>query len=172
MPEKRSYNQFRAMLSITKASLRSIFRSPSAVVFSFLFPLIFIVIFGFIGNSGFKLDLGIKQQSDTSNLLYRKITLNPTIRIITGERDQEMMQDLNKGRIDGILDIQPNPQGSSALFSVHVLTSASSRNTTLVLNTLQSMIDKGTLVMFVQEHPGTTSMAEIKEEKQPGREYR
>ena len=34
------------------------------------------------------------------------------------------------------------------------------------------MIDKGTLTMFVEEHPGTASMAEIKEEKQPGREYR
>ena len=40
------------MLAITKASLKGIFRSPSAVIFSFLFPLIFILTFGFIGDSG------------------------------------------------------------------------------------------------------------------------
>ena len=44
------YSQLRAMLAITKASLRSISRSPSAVVFSFVFPFIFIIVFGFIGG--------------------------------------------------------------------------------------------------------------------------
>ncbi|HNL65926.1 MAG TPA: ABC transporter permease, partial [Ferruginibacter sp.] len=48
----QKYSQVRAMLAITKASLRAIFRSPSAVVFSFAFPFVFILVFGFIGNSG------------------------------------------------------------------------------------------------------------------------
>jgi len=38
------YSQLRAMWAITKASLRSILRSPSAVVFSFAFPFIFILV--------------------------------------------------------------------------------------------------------------------------------
>lgn len=46
------YNQYRAMLAITRGSLRAIFRSPSAVLFSIAFPLIFILIFGFIGGGG------------------------------------------------------------------------------------------------------------------------
>jgi len=48
----KPYNQWRAMLAITKASFRAIFRSPSAVIFSFAFPLIFILVFGFIGGGG------------------------------------------------------------------------------------------------------------------------
>jgi ABC-2 type transport system permease protein len=52
MPTPSKYNQVTAMLAITKASLRAIFRSPSAVVFSIAFPLIFILVFGFIGGSG------------------------------------------------------------------------------------------------------------------------
>ena len=44
------YNQLKAMLAITKASLHAILRSPSAVIFSFAFPLIFILVFGFIGG--------------------------------------------------------------------------------------------------------------------------
>jgi len=42
------YSQFRAMLAISRASLRAILRSPSAVIFSLGFPLIFILVFGFI----------------------------------------------------------------------------------------------------------------------------
>ncbi len=40
------------MLALTKASLKAIFRSPSAVIFSFAFPLIFILVFGFLGGGG------------------------------------------------------------------------------------------------------------------------
>ena len=46
----RPYSQITALLAITKASLRATFRSPSAVVFSFAFPLIFILVFGFLSN--------------------------------------------------------------------------------------------------------------------------
>ncbi len=42
------YSQLRAMFAITRASFRSITRSPSAIVFTLLFPLIFIIVFGFI----------------------------------------------------------------------------------------------------------------------------
>lgn len=48
----RPYSQITAMFSITKASFRSILRSPSAVVFSIAFPLIFILVFGFISVGG------------------------------------------------------------------------------------------------------------------------
>ncbi|NJO24812.1 MAG: hypothetical protein HC867_02005 [Bacteroidia bacterium] len=48
----QSYNHIKGMLAITKASLKAVFRSPSAVVFSFVFPLVFILVFGFIGGSG------------------------------------------------------------------------------------------------------------------------
>jgi len=49
---KGNYSQLKAMLAITKGSLKAVFRSPSAVIFSIAFPLIFILVFGFLGNSG------------------------------------------------------------------------------------------------------------------------
>ena len=168
----KPYNQFRAMLSITRGSLRSIFRSPSAVVFSFAFPLIFIVVFGFISNGGFKLDVGTASTCDTSNILYHKIASNPTIRITTNETDVELLRDLNKGRLDGILDIRPNTTGSGPYLTVNVKTSESSRNTPILLNTLQSIIDRGSLAVLLQQNPSMTKIAEIKEEQQPGREYK
>jgi ABC-2 type transport system permease protein len=61
------YSQFKAMLAITRGSLRAIFRSPSAVLFSIAFPLIFILVFGFIGGSGkISVSVAFTAASDTS----------------------------------------------------------------------------------------------------------
>ena len=80
----QKYNQGKAMLAITKASLRAIFRSPSAVVFSFVFPFIFILVFGFIGDGGgvpvYK--IAIDKNSDTSNALYDSLIVSNRIKIV------------------------------------------------------------------------------------------
>ena len=103
----KKYNQLTAMLAITKASLRSISRSPSAIVFSFIFPFIFILIFGFIGNNGgrpnFKIVLG--KDCDTTNILYHLIQADPGIKIVSYKSDEAMQLDMQKGRITGILSI-------------------------------------------------------------------
>lgn len=98
------------MLAITKASLRAIFRSPSAVVFSFVFPFIFILVFGFIGNSGGRTNykIVIDKNSDTLNDLYRSIIQTEGVRIMNYPTDTDMNKDLSKGRIAGILKIKKN----------------------------------------------------------------
>ena len=69
------YSQLKAMLAITKASLRGQFRSPSAVLFSFAFPFIFILVFGFIGkNAGVPVyKVALAKNCDTTNALYDSI---------------------------------------------------------------------------------------------------
>lgn len=103
----KRYNQVIAMLAITKASLRAIFRSPSAVVFSFVFPFIFILVFGFIGNSGgiptYK--VFIAKDSDTTNALFDSIRSSNRIRIVSFADTAELRSNLVKGRIAGILKI-------------------------------------------------------------------
>ncbi|MEO7120609.1 MAG: ABC transporter permease, partial [Ginsengibacter sp.] len=68
----KQYSQIKAMLAITKASLRALFRSPSSVIFGFAFPLIFILVFGFIGNSGGVKNyrVALNPNADTANALY------------------------------------------------------------------------------------------------------
>lgn len=89
------------MLAITKASLRSIFRSPSAVIFSFVFPFIFIIIFGFIGDGSrsrvFK--ISISKKSDTTNTLYKSIVLSKQLKIIQFDSDEALRSALVKGKI-------------------------------------------------------------------------
>jgi ABC-2 type transport system permease protein len=70
----KPYSQSRAMLAITRASLHAIFRSTSAVNFTFLFPLIFIHVFGLIGGGGrINLRITFDEKADTANMLYRVI---------------------------------------------------------------------------------------------------
>ncbi|MBK8610537.1 MAG: ABC transporter permease [Chitinophagaceae bacterium] len=103
----QKYSQVRAMLAITKASLRAIFRSPSAVIFSFVFPFVFILVFGFIGNSGMApvYKVAISADCDTSNAFYDSIKASSRIRIVTFANEAELEDNLIKGNVAGVLKI-------------------------------------------------------------------
>ncbi|HPH84918.1 MAG TPA: ABC transporter permease [Ferruginibacter sp.] len=107
------YNQVRAMLAITVGSLRSIMRSPSAVIFSFVFPFIFILVFGFIGGNGGRQNFRIVMASgsDTSNDLYSALKNNQSVRIMKYASADEMNVDIQKGRIAGTVSISKNTTG-------------------------------------------------------------
>jgi len=109
----KKYNQVTAMLAITKASLRAIFRSPSAVVFSFVFPFIFILVFGFIGDSGgiptYK--VAIDKDSDTTNVLFDSIRASGRVKILSFADTLERRSSLIKGRFAGILTITKDSTG-------------------------------------------------------------
>jgi ABC-2 type transport system permease protein len=111
----QAYSQSKAMLAITKASLKAIFRSPSAVVFSFLFPLIFILVFGFIGDGGgapvYK--VVITPGSDTSNAFYDVLTNYKFIRIVQYADSQQLTKAFNQGKIVGQLGIHKRGGDSS-----------------------------------------------------------
>jgi ABC-2 type transport system permease protein len=117
------YSQSRAMLAITKASLRAIFRSPSAVVFSFVFPFVFILVFGFIGNSGgvpvYKIVMD--KSSDTSNAFYDSLKQSNRIKIVSFASEKELEDNIVKGKIAAVLNItkssKPNSEYSYSIKS-------------------------------------------------------
>jgi len=97
------YNHFRATMALAKASFLSLLRSPSAVVFSLLFPLIFILVFGFIGNSAVKVDVGIANGSDTTNAIFNAVKGNNLINLHNNPSQEAMEKDLIRGRLDAII---------------------------------------------------------------------
>ena len=116
------------MLAITKASLKSIFRSPSAVIFSFVFPFIFILVFGFVGSNGgvpvYK--IAIAKDCDTSNVLYDSIRASKRIRIVQFADTQELRTNLVKGRIACILKIsKTNTEIPAYNYSIKTTTASS-----------------------------------------------
>jgi ABC-2 type transport system permease protein len=125
-----SYSQLRAMLAITKASLKAIFRSPSAVIFSFGFPFIFILVFGFIGGSGnapvYKVALEV--DCDTANVLFDSLKSNTQIRIVRFKDTVEMRDNLVKAKITGIVGInKTNREMPAYTYSLRATTASMDR---------------------------------------------
>jgi len=103
------YSNFKATLAIAKASFRSIIRSPSSVVFTLLFPLIFILVFGFIGGNTMSVDIGVAKNSDTQNPIFASLKKTSIVNLIQDQSTADMNTNLSKGHIDAILNIQKNP---------------------------------------------------------------
>src|ERR1044072_6470725 len=101
----KQYSQIRAMMAITRASLRAIFRSPSAVIFSFAFPLIFILVFGFIGGGGRMLvRVAFDKLTYTTSEVYHGIRTLSGLHVISGTEDA-LKDQLSKGRLNALISI-------------------------------------------------------------------
>ena len=95
------------MLAITKGSLKAIFRSPSAVIFSFVFPFIFILVFGFIGGNGVipVYKIALDKNCDTTNTLFDSIKVSKRIKIVYFATEKELRTELLKGKLAAVLTI-------------------------------------------------------------------
>ncbi|MDF2431322.1 MAG: type transport system permease protein, partial [Mucilaginibacter sp.] len=102
------YSNTKATLAIAVASFRSIIRSPSAVVFSLAFPLIFIIVFANIGSSAVTVDVGVAKTCDTTGPVYQVLKNVKVVHLITSQSGDEMAKNLAKGNIDAIINIQKN----------------------------------------------------------------
>lgn len=168
----KSYSQFKAMLAITKAGLISIFRSPSAVAFSFAFPLIFILVFGFLGGGGrVSLRAAFAPDTDTANYLYKIINNIPGVNIVE-KPAQEINEDLVKGRLTAVISIQKNTAQTSPEYFINLKSSeaVSPQNIAVLRSILTSIVSTADK----RKYPGAATVAEISNnvEKIPGRTYR
>jgi len=177
----KPYSNFNATLAIAKASFRSILRSPSAVIFTLLFPLIFILVFGFIGGGGITVDLGVTKGSDVNNPIYKALQSSGVIHLVTNESAEQMNKDLAKGHLDAILNITKNTtswpvyapvQGKPQLppFTVNVQYTSASQEKGKILNSLVSgILFKMNAAMAGNRPP---VMAELKETTVTVRAYK
>lgn len=159
------------MLAITRASLKGILRSPSAVIFSIFFPLIFILVFGFIGNSsGPSFKIVLDKASDTNNILLDSIKQHSNIKFVTGKTDQEIKSDLIKGRITGILSIEKvkEPNSNVEYLAKFKSTTASADKFSAFLPLLENIITKIDKAEFLERQ----SVAHIVPEIETVREYK
>jgi ABC-2 type transport system permease protein len=167
MNQPKKYSNFNATMAIAKASFRSIIRSPSAVVFSLAFPLIFIVVFANIGGNGVTIDVGVAKTTDTTNAIYKALKSTKTLHFITDMPEDEMAKSLSKGNIDAIINLQKN--NTAPPYTLHVqYTEASQQKGGILKSLLQS-------IFFQINSRGNTipqPVAEIRETTVSGRAYK
>jgi len=182
----KKYSNTRATLAIAVASFRSIIRSPSAVVFSLAFPLIFIVVFANVGGAGVTVDVGVAKTCDTLNPIYKALKKNQLINLITDQSTDEMKKNLSKGSIDVILDIKDDSHdivypplsalGNKPHYNINVTyTNASNKGgifksilSTTLANINKVMVEK----MFGLGKFEALGVAQLHETTIKGREYR
>ncbi len=167
----KPYSQLRAMFAITRAGLLSIFRSPSAVGFSFAFPLVFILVFGFLGSGNrISLRTAVTEDSDTSGYIYNAIRSQPGI-IMVKKPLQELKEELEKGRLTALITIKKNSEPGYPAYHIH-LTSAEAVNPQHV-EMLRSVIRSQVEHINRQQFPDMPTVASISEQIDiiPGRTY-
>lgn len=164
-----TYSQWKAMLAISKASLRSMLRSPSAVVFTLLFPLIFILVFGFIRGGGVQLDVGFDLRSDTQNRLFEVLSAQPGINLVPEADAEVQLEQLRKGNIDGIVRLIRTDAGDSSAYRLELTTAVTGGEGAIILRSmLEHLVDKASLdAMQPQQRLASISQTVIQ-----SREYR
>ncbi|MBP6334930.1 MAG: ABC transporter permease [Bacteroidia bacterium] len=180
---ERPYSQIRAMLAISGASLRSITRSPSAIIFILVFPLVFIVVFGFIGSNRIKLEVGVHSQCDTTGAIYREFNSSSNIHLLTDKTDPEMLDQLQKGRLDAILFIHKDKAENGNEYIEIISSKAASDKGEFASSVLSNIIDRKNIEHYshIQEQipqeilhalPQKDVPAELHETLIEGREYK
>ena len=160
------------MLSITKGSLKAIFRSPSAVIFSFVFPLIFILVFGFIGGSGITVKVALKNTSDTNNVLIKNGLLKSSIiKLVSGFNEDQAKKEVAKGHLAAIIAIDSMvlPNGKYQYIIKTTTSSASMDRYPILESQIGQIIRRADEIML----PDRITVARIERQSDiPGREYK
>jgi len=162
--------EIRAVLILSKYSLLATLRSPTSVVFSLLFPIIFIVVFGsMIGDQTPVMKLAVGPGCDTTNLLFKAIGQIPAITLKKGMTAEEQSAALQKGQLTGILTIVPDG-GLSLIphYSVRLQEAGSSPGTGLLETLLREAMGSIDRKIF----PHNPSLNRLSIERAPGRIYK
>lgn len=160
------YNHTKATLALAKASFRSIIRSPSAVVFTLAFPLVFILVFGFLGGGGIKVDLAVAPGSDLNNPIIKALEHTDVIKLIRAKSTAEINTRLEKGTIAGVIEVHKNRLDKPAYIANIKYTSASLDKG----NILRSILNN--LMYTLNTKDLKPSVAEFRESTVHGRTYR
>jgi ABC-2 type transport system permease protein len=160
------YSNINATLALAKASFRSIMRSPSAVVFTLAFPLIFILVFGFLGGGGIKVDLAVSPGSDLQNPVVKALEETSVIRLVKDKNASEIKEALEKGNYAAVIDVQKNAVGTPEYLVNVQYTSASLDKG----NILKSVLNN--LLYTLNSKDVEPSIAALRESTVKGRTYR
>ena len=107
------------MRAMTKASLQSIMKSPSAIVFTLAFPLIFILVFGFLGGgSGFHFSVADAPGCDTTSSLYGILHKVNVLKWVEAKDSADVARLFKDGDIVATISIRKQPEGAHPQFTI------------------------------------------------------
>ena len=109
------------MRAMTKASLQSIMKSPSAIVFTIGFPLVFILVFGFLGrNGGFHFSVADAPGCDTTSDMYKMLHTVPVLNWEKAKDSVEVAKLFKDNDIAATVAIIRQPDGSKPAYKIQL----------------------------------------------------
>jgi ABC-2 type transport system permease protein len=167
----KKYNQARAMLAVTRASLKATFRSPQSIFFSLFFPVVLIWIFGSLGSGDGipSYDVAFEKKTDSMNMVYQALKNNPALHF-ENDPKKDMEEELKKGRITAIIGISQRNTGSmNGKYDIHLRTSSAGARELARLEPLLQQIVAGINSGIFPKQP---TIATITQTREKGRAYK
>ncbi len=158
------------MRALVKASLQSILRSPSAVVFGIAFPLIFILVFGFLGGSkSFSLSVATAPGSDTNNQLYGILHNVPVLKWKGGADSATVNNALREGDIVATIAIKEQTDSTKPRYDIQLRAASSQMDK---VPQLRSILNSVVQNMDPEIMERTEKLANIDVQEEVVREYK
>src|SRR5438034_2990939 len=145
----KKQNQLRAYLAITWYSFRAQTRNMATFFFGFLFPIVFIAVFGLIGNSGSKVTVGILKETNKNNFIVKTVEGASFVKV-NEDSESNLEKQLQTGKIGGIITVDQN--GSK--YAVNVKTSsANPQDAASITSFLRGVVDQSNLKLSGVTNP-------------------
>jgi ABC-2 type transport system permease protein len=97
-------NQLRAFFTMMKYFFLAQTRNPATFAFGFLFPVVFISIFGLIGNSTTMLTIGLPAGSNLDNPITKQLQESKFVKAEIAPRDT-LENKMKQGKLAGIIEV-------------------------------------------------------------------
>jgi ABC-2 type transport system permease protein len=121
MSQPGRYSNITAMAALIRASLLSTFKNPSAIIFAIAFPMVFILVFGFLGGDKmFTLGVAPAPGTDTTTGLYQSLKANKMLKWVSIDEEKGVKKMLSEGDIVALVHIEKQPDGYSPLYKVRL----------------------------------------------------
>lgn len=157
-------NQIKPFFALFKASFTSTFRNRTTVFFNFLFPFVFITIFGILGNSNIKLEIGVRPESLTSGPIYEAINKVEVFKLIP-DSNQVIDDKLKKGQLPVAITITQNENLFNIQLDQSTATQGSAETIAMIISNIVAQINR-------PQDPSYQELVTLKTNQIEGRTYR
>lgn len=136
------YSQWKAFKALTIAALRSIAKSPSSIIFTIAFPLIFIVVFGFFGDNHFNaIPIGFTTNTEQQIPIVSILKKDPDLKTVEAPTNAALHQMLYQGHLAVILDVHRN--SANNIFVQMTTASSQKQSATFIREKINAAVLQG-----------------------------
>lgn len=134
--------QIKPYLALSWYALKASVRNKATLFFSLIFPIVLVVAFGLIGSSGQSFKIGLIEGKDQANPIVATVKKISAVKT-TVASFEELNSQLKRGKLDGILKVDPQFKGG---YYVTLFTSNASPTTSgAVQSLIKGIVDQGNL---------------------------